>query len=540
MGRESADKYDFDFVIVGSGFGGSVSALRLAEKGYKVCVLEQGKRFRDQDFAKSNMDVRRYLWMPLLKCFGIQRMSLFKNVLVLSGAGVGGGSLVYANTLLKPSDEFFEAPIWKDLADWKNELEPHYATARHMLGVTTNPVLTFVDTTLKQCADEMGRGETFKPSQVGVYFGKPGEAGKTVPDPYFGGKGPDRAGCNHCGGCMVGCRFGAKNTLVKNYLYFAEKLGVEIVPERTVTDVRPIEGGGYEIHTERSTAWLAKDRRVLRAHQVVLSAGVLGTLKLLLRCKHVTKSLSKISDRLGHEIRTNSEALVGVTEIGAKAERDYSKGIAISSIFHPDDHTHIEPVRYPSGSDFMRVLAAPMVDAGTRVTRPLKMLWAILSRPLGFARLALNRQWARTTVIFLVMQTLDTKMRLTLGRNLFTLFRKRMTTAPEGDASLAIPSYIPIGHQVARAFAQKVGGVPQSGINEVVLNIPTTAHILGGCGIGPDASRGVIDERHRVFGYDGLYVCDGSTIPANLGVNPSLTITAMTERAMSKVPRKGD
>lgn len=535
MGRDSA-KFDYDFIIVGSGFGGSVSALRLAEKGYKVCVLERGKRFRDQDFARSSRDLRRYLWLPLLKCFGIQNMSLFKNVLVLSGVGVGGGSLVYANTLLQPSDEFFNAPVWKDLANWKTELAPHYVTARRMLGVTTNTMLGFVDQALKECADEMGRGDTFKPSEVGVYFGKPGE---TVPDPYFGGQGPERSGCIGCGGCMVGCRFGAKNTLVKNYLFFAEKLGVEIIPERTVTDLRPLPSGGYEIHTECSTAWFAKDRKTLHARNVVLSAGVLGTLKLLLRCKHETRSLSNLSDRLGHEIRTNSEALVGVTQLDAPArKRDYSQGIAISSIFHPDDHTHIEPVRYSAGSDFMRILAAPMADAGSRLTRPLKMLWAIISHPVSFARLTLNRDWARSTVIFLVMQTLDTKMRFKLGRNLFTLFRKRMTTAPE-DGSMEIASYIPIGHEVARAFAKKVGGgIPQSAVNEVVLNIPTTAHILGGCGIGPDAARGVIDESHRVFGYDGLYVCDGSTIPANLGVNPSLTITAMTERAMSKVPVK--
>jgi cholesterol oxidase len=548
MAQQASEKFDFDFdfIIVGSGFGGSVSALRLAEKGYKVCVLERGKRFRDEDFARTSWNLRRYLWLPLLKCFGIQNMSLFKNVLVLSGSGVGGGSLVYANTLLQPGDDFFKAPIWKDLADWKSELLPHYATARRMLGVTTNPMLGFVDEKLKECADEMGRGDTFKPSEVAVYFGK---SGVTVPDPYFGGQGPERTGCVGCGGCMVGCRFGAKNTLVKNYLYFAEKLGVEIVPEREVTDIRPIRGSnggggdgdiaGYELATSRSTAWLAKDRRTMRARKIVLSAGVLGTLKLLLRCKHVTGSLSKLSDRLGYEIRTNSEALVGVTQLDAKAaRRDYSQGIAISSIFHPDDHTHIEPVRYSAGSDFMRLLAAPMADAGTRITRPLKMLWAILSHPISFARLVLNRDWASSTVIFLVMQTLDTKMRFTLGRNLFTLFRKRMTTAPDAGASMAIPSFIPIGHQVARAFAKKVGGVPQSAVNEVVLNIPTTAHILGGCAIGPDPVHGVIDANHEVYGYPGMYVCDGSTIPANLGVNPSLTITAMTERAMTKIPAK--
>lgn len=531
--------FDYDTIIVGSGFGGSVAALRLAEKGYSVCVIERGKRFRDEDFAKTNWDLRRYLWMPLLKCFGIQNMSLFKNVLILSGTGVGGGSLVYANTLLQPSEEFYAAPAWRDLADWKAELAPHYLTAKKMLGVATNPKLTFVDQVLLDCAKELKREHTFKPSDVGVYFGEPG---REVADPYFGGAGPARTGCLYCGGCMVGCRHGAKNTLVKNYLYFAEKKGANILPERNVIDIRPAAPHGYEVLIEKSTHWLKKDRHWLRAKNVILAGGVLGTVDLLLKCKHTTRSLPKLSERLGYGVRTNSEALVGVTEFNAPSSHDYTEGVAITSIFHPDDHTHIEPVRYPKGSSFMKVLAAPMADGGNRLLRPLKLLWAIASHPLDALRLLFNTKWADTTVILLVMQTLDNKMRFKLGRGLFTLFRKRMTTAPEhdraGGASLTIPSYIAIGHQVARAFAKKVGGVPQSAVNEVVLNIPTTAHILGGCGIGADATSGVIDRNHEVFGYPGLYVCDGSVIPANLGVNPSLTITAMTERAMSKMPEK--
>jgi cholesterol oxidase len=538
---------DYDFIIIGSGFGGSVSALRLAEKGYKVCILERGKRYEDQDFAKTSWDIRRYLWMPLLKCFGIQNLSIFRNILVLSGTGVGGGSLVYANTLLKPGNEFYQSPVWKNLADWRSELAPHYATAQRMLGVTTNPKLGFVDETLRQCAEEMGQGATFKPAELGVFFG---EAGKTVPDPYFGGQGPVRAGCISCGGCMVGCRHNAKNTLMKNYLYFAERLGVKILAERQVMDIRPLPIGalamvreregsaGYEVLTERSTAWFKRDPQILKAQNVIFSAGVLGTMSLLLRCKQITKSLPKISDRLGQDVRTNSEALVGVSEIGAaRRGRDYSQGPAITSIFHPDDHTHIEPVRYSRGSDFMRLLSAPMTDDGTRLTRPLRMFWTILRRPWDFARLMLNRDWAGDTVIFLVMQTLDNKMRFKLGRGLYTGFRKRMVTVAEkGD--LAIKGYIPIGHEVARAFARKVGGIPQSAINEVVMGIPTTAHVLGGCGIGADRDHGVIDLNHRVFGYEGMYICDGSTIPANLGVNPSLTITAMTERAMGLISRK--
>lgn len=533
-----AASFDFDYIVVGSGFGGSVSAMRLSEKGYSVCVIERGKRFEAKDFAKTNWDVRKYLWLPLLRCFGIQNMSLFRNVLILSGTGVGGGSLVYANTLLQPSDAFFNAPVWKDLADWKGELLPHYETAKRMLGVTTNPHLTYVDHKLKEVADEMGRGHTFEPSKVAVYFG---EAGKTVPDPYFGGKGPERAGCIHCGGCMVGCRYNAKNTLDKNYLYFAEKLGAKVLPETKVVDVRPANGTdgreGWEVVVESSTAWFKKERRVLKARNVVLSAGVLGTMGLLLRCKHVTKSLSKVSERLGHEVRTNSEALVGVTEPDCLPENDYTDGVAITSIFHPDDHTHIEPVRYPKGSSFMKLLAVPMTEGGNRVVRPIRFIAACFRHPFQSLRLLANFKWANNTVILLVMQTIDSKMRFTLGRNLFTGFMKKMTTQPEAGP-FRINSYIPIGHQVARAFAKKVCGIPQSAVNEVILSIPTTAHILGGCAIGADATQGVIDKNHRVFGYEGLYVCDGSVIPANLGVNPSLTITAMTERAMSKIPAK--
>ena len=525
--------FDFDYVIIGSGFGGSVSALRLAEKGYSVCVIERGKRFGDSDFPKTNWDVRRYLWMPILKCFGIQNLSLFKNILVLSGTGVGGGSLVYANTLLRPQNLFYEAPIWKDLADWKAELAPHYATAERMLGVTVNPKLTEADRVLLDCAKDLGKEGTFQPARVGVFFGEPG---KKVSDPYFGGAGPERKGCIFCGGCMVGCQHNAKNTLTKNYLYFAEKCGVKILPELNVENVEAA-GGGYQISVRSSTRWFCRSPQILRSKKVILSAGVLGTLHLLLKCKFVTQSLPHLADQLGHHIRTNSEALVGVTKVDSPLTQDYSEGVAITSIFHPDDHTHIEPVRYPHGSSFMRLLAVPMVDGDGSVPKIFKFLYSLCRHPIQLVRLIMNRNWAQSTVILLVMQTLDNQMRFKLGRSLFTLFRKRLITVPE-QGDLRIPNSIPIANQVGRAFAKKVGGVPQSAINEVLLNIPTTAHILGGCGIGKDRDTGVIDQNHEVFGYPGLYVCDGSVIPANLGVNPSLTITAMTERAMSRISPK--
>ncbi len=521
---------DYDFIIIGSGFGGSVSALRLAEKGYSVCVLERGKRYHAQDFAKTNWNLRKFLWMPLFKCFGIQNLSFFRNILILSGTGVGGGSLVYANTLLEPGADFYQAPVWKNLADWKSELAAHYKTAKKMLGVTQNPKLTFVDEALRECAKDLGKEDSFKPTDVGVFFGTPG---KEVPDPYFGGQGPPRSGCIFCGGCMVGCRHGAKNTLDKNYLYFAEKLGVKIFPETNVVNIVPLNSGleaaGYEVCVETSTAWFKKNPRKLTAKKVILSAGVLGTMSLLLRCKEITKTLPLLSGYLGHQVRTNSEALIGVTTKSYSRDKDCSEGIAISSIFHPDAHTHIEPVRYPKGSDFMRFLAVPMVDGdGPPWLRPIKLVWAVFSQPLNFLRTLANFKWAQTTVILLVMQTLDNKMR-------FKLKRKHLTTVPEGG-SLRVPSYIPIGNQVARSYATKIDAIPQSTFNEVIFNIPTTAHILGGCAIGESPENGVIDKNHEVFHYPGLYVCDGSAIPANLGVNPSLTITAMTERAMSKIP----
>ena len=527
----------FDYMIIGSGFGGSVSAMRLTEKGYSVLVLERGKRYRDQDFAHSNWIVWKYLWIPAARCFGILQISPFRDVFVLHGSGVGGGSLGYANVLMAPDEKLFAAPAWRHLADWEAVLRPHYDTARHMLGVTCNPRLWPADVTLKEIAGELGMGHTFQPTEVGAFFGEPG---KEVPDPFFGGEGPARAGCIHCGGCMVGCRHNAKNTLVKNYLYFAEKRGAQVRPECEVRDIRPLpegqpDGARYEVSYRSSTAWLFKPERRVRARNVILSAGALGTLRLLFRCRDVTRSLPDISPRLGDLVRTNSEALLGATN--RHLTTDYSEGIAITSIFKPDAVTHIEPVRYPAGSDLMRFLGGPLISSGSNIAvRFLKSAAEVFLHPLDFVKVHILPGWARRSTILLVMQTEDNRIKLRLGRSLFTLFRRNLVSLP--DEEKTIPSKIDVGHEVTRTFARKTDAVPVGSINEGLFNIPLTAHILGGCPFGRDSKEGVVDLNCQLHNYPGLYAVDGSIVPANPGVNPSLTITALAEYAMSRVPPK--
>ena len=527
----------FDHVIIGSGFGGSVSAMRLTEKGYRVLVLERGKRFRDQDFATTNLKVWKYLWMPALRCFGILQISFLKGVTVFHGSGVGGGSLGYANVLEVPSERLFANPSWKHLADWKEILVPHYETARHMLGVTSNPRLWPADHPLKEIAEELGQGDTFRPTEVGVFFGPEGEE---VPDPYFEGEGPPRTGCNYCGACMVGCRYNGKNTLVKNYLYFAEKWGAEIRAEAEVVDIRPLpvgqaDGARYEVVYRRPTAWLLKPKRRVRARNVVLSAGVLGTVKLLFRCRDVTHSLPNISPQLGEMVRTNSEALLGVTS--RSKEVDYSKGLAITSIFHGDDTTCIEPVRYPDGSSLMRFLNAPLISKGERIpVRIVRVLAEYLRHPLDAITTNVLPGWAHRTTILLVMQTVDNRMRLRLRRSLFTLFRRGLVSEPVAEQT--IKARVDIGHKVTRALAAKINGISGGAATESLLNMPTTAHILGGCPFGRDAAEGVVALDCQVHNYPGLYVVDSSIVPANPGVNPSLTITALAEYAMTCVPPK--
>ncbi len=529
--QRSQSSFDHDWLVIGSGFGGSVSALRLAQKGYSVGVLECGRRFADHEFPKSTGDFRRYFWRPRLGMKGIFRISNFKDVAVVSGCGVGGGSLGYANTLYVPPKKFFEDRQWSDMQDWESALAPHYAEAQRMLGVTMNEHDDPADQLLRELGEELGVGETYKKTPVGVYFGEPGE---TVPDPFFEGEGPDRTGCQLCGRCMVGCPHGSKNTLVKNYLYLAEKRGVRITPERTVVDIRPLGRGdgsdGYEVESVRSGAWLAKDRRIHRARSVVVAAGPLGTNTLLQRCR-LSGSLARVSTRLGELVRTNSEAILAVT-VPEDYREELVRRVAITSSIYPDANTHIETVTYGNDGDSMRRLYTLLTGDGTRMTRPLKLLAHAAMHPGRFAKLLASKNWSRRTIIILVMQTLDNAMALRPKHGPLGTFWLQTEQDPERPN----PTFIPVANQAAEWFAKRTGGIAQSSVMEALLNVPTTAHILGGAVIGSDPGRGVVDAHQKVFGYENLMVCDGSVIPANVGVNPSLTITALAEHAMSFVP----
>jgi cholesterol oxidase len=529
----------WDYVVVGSGFGGSVSAMRLAEKGYSVLVLEKGKRYRDKDFAKSNWAFWKYLWNPLLRSFGILQISLLDGMLILHGSGVGGGSLGYANVLMEPDDALFEAPGWRHLADWKTVLRPHYDTAKRMLGVARTPRLFAADETLRLVAKERGSEDGFQATEVGVLFGEESTEGQEIPDPYFDGEGPARSTCIHCGACMVGCRHNAKNTLVKNYLYFAEKYGVKILAERELTDIRPLPGGQddearYELLHRSSTALLGRSNQNLRARNLVLSAGVLGTLKLLFHCRDVSASLPKISPRLGDEVRTNQEALQGATSRTAK--EDFSQGVAIASTYQADQQTIIQAVRYPAGSSLMRFLAAPLSAGGHILKRIVQASLYWLIRPLDFLRAYILPGWATRTTILLVMQRAESRMRLRLGRSPWALFRRGLVS--QQDEGAAIPASVDVGQQVTRSFAEKINGIPAGSLSEGLLGMPATAHIMGGCSMGEDASQGVLDLHCQMHNYPGIYVVDGSIMPANPGINPSLTITALAEYAMSHIQKK--
>lgn len=527
--RADTTGFDHDVIVIGSGFGGSVSALRLTEKGYRVSVLEAGKRFGDEDFPKSNWNLRKFLYMPRIGMRGIQRLHLLSDVLVLSGAGVGGGSLVYANTLYEPFDVFYRDPQWQGITDWRSELAPFYDQAKRMLGATTAPDNTPNDAVIRQIGKRMGVADTYRATEVGVYLGRPGE---TDPDPYFGGAGPTRTGCVRCGGCMVGCRHNAKNTLDRNYLYLAERAGAVVHAEQRVVDLVALEGGGYEVHSRRPGLRNGAIQRRTAEH-VIFAAGVLGTVGLLADLKDRGR-LPHLSPRLGELVRTNSESIPGASSIRV-TDTDYSQGVAISSSIYPNEHTHIEGVRYPAGSNAMGMLSTILVSGEGRLPRPVRFVGQVLAHPIRFLRSLSVRRWSERSVILLVMQSRDNSINLRWKRG-----RKGVKLRSEQGTGEPNPTSIPEAEEAAQHAADIMGGQPFAGFNEALLDTPVTAHILGGCVIGQDESSGVIDAYQRVFGHTGLHVADGSAISANLGVNPSLTITAQAERAMSMWPNRDD
>jgi cholesterol oxidase len=524
---------DYDVLVIGSGFGGSVTALRLSEKGYRVGVLEAGRRFADDELPKNSWHLRDYLWAPKLGCTGIQRIHVLKHSVILAGAGVGGGSLNYANTLYEPPQPFYDDPQWAHITDWRDELAPHYEQAKRMLGVVTYPGDTPSDREMRRLAEQFGVEQTFRKTPVGVFFGRDGERepGRTVADPYFGGVGPDRSGCIDCGECMTGCRHGAKNTLVKNYLALAERAGADVHPLTTVTGVRPVPGGGYAVDTVRTGRWSSRrPDRTFTAEQVVFAAGTYNTQKLLHRLRQTT--LPRISARLGYKTRTNSEALLGVRI--DKPQEDYTEGVAITSSWHPDGNTHIEPVRYGKGSNAMGLLNTLLTQGGTRRHRWAQFLRKLLAHP-GLVRMLVPRRWSERVIILLVMQSLNNSITVLRKRTRLG-FAKLTTMQGEGEPN---PTWIPVANQAAEQLARNLDGMP-GGTWGDLMNIPMTAHFIGGCAIGDSPASGVVDPYHRLYGYDGLYVVDGSTLSANLGVNPSLSITAQAERAAALWPNKGD
>lgn len=518
-------KNDFDYIVIGSGFGGSVSAMRLAEKGYSVLVIEKGKRFGINDFPKSDWNLKKFLWMPKLRWFGFQKLSFFRQVAILSGVGVGGGSIVYGNTHMFPPDDFFNNPVWAHFKNWKNVLTPYYDLARHMLGTKALTNYNEEDLLLKEVAADMGKEATFSGVNVGVYFGDT----EKETDPYFNGKGPLRLGCKECAGCMVGCQYNAKNTLDKNYLYFAEKYGAGIMDRSIVTKIE-CTNGLYTIHTKDSTSWFSKNQKTFTSKGLIVSGGVLGTMDLLLKQKYKYKTLPKLSGQLGENILTNSESLCGVSG----ADRKLNNGLAISSYFNPDEHTHIEIVKYNDRSGAMGKLANLAVGKGNGFIRFMKWVFTAISHPLNFLRLTFRfKNWGKNSIIFLVMQSLDNSMRMVWKKGLF-----RNGISIKNDKDSKVPAFIPIGQEVMNRYAKKVNGIAQNTWLEIILNMPMTAHILGGCPMGETKEEGVVNEYFEVHGYKNMYILDGSVIPCNLGVNPSLSITALAEYAMDNIADK--
>ena len=528
---------DYDFIVIGSGFGGSVTAHRLTEKGYRVAVMEMGRRWTPENLPHTNWKLWKWIWRPKVALRGFFNMEPFRHVVILHGCAVGGGSITYGNTLLVPAEHVWSLGSWSGLADWRTEMPAHYQTALRMLGVAENRIFGPADRILQRAAAAIGKGDTYYSTKIAVFQGE--KEGVTCPDPYFGGAGPERTTCTGCGGCMVGCRFNAKNTLDKNYLYFAEKQGAHVFAETRVVDVKPRSGRrdgseGYEVRTVKSTAWLRKEPRRFTCRGVVFAASALGTMDLLFRLKR-KGSLPALSDCLGSRVRTNAESLIGVRVPGGE---DVSTGVAIGSGVYIDEHTHIEAVRYPAGSDAMGLLATPLT--GGRTGRGRIWLWlrtlagSLLRRPFHTLRCLHPFGFARESLIFLCMQSLEGHIEMRLGRPWYWPFHQVLQSHGK-----RVPTFIPQANEFARTAAQLIGGVPMSMVTEILFNVPGTAHILGGCPMGSDRAVGVVDGKNRVFGYRNMYICDGSVIAANLGVNPSLTICAMTERAMSFIPGAG-
>lgn len=514
----------YDYIIIGSGFGGSVASLRLVEKGYQVLTLEQGKRHQAGDFPKSNRNLRRYLWIPSLRFFGFQKLTFYKKASILSGVGVGGGSLVYANTLYIPPDEFFHYSNWSTFGDWKEVLRPFYERASFMLGREKYNRLNKEDHLLREVSKDLNAHSTFDSVYVGVNLADP----EKESDPYFNGLGPLRKGCAECAGCMVGCRENAKNSLDKNYLWFAEKLGLTILPETKAYRISYREGL-YQVETRRITSFFRK-KQIFQARGIVVAAGTLGTLELLLKQKYRYRTLPLLSDRLGHEVRTNAETLCAVSGAPVKL----NNGLAITSVFSPDQHTHVEIVKYPDRSDAMKWFFGLSVNgARSPFGRTWKLVIKTIKQPGLFFKTLLSTRWPTHMVIFLVMQTLDNAMKI-IWKN--TLFGGKISIINSGMKK--VPAYIPVGQEVMEKYAQKVEGIPQNILLEVLFDRPTTAHILGGCPMSASRESGVVDASLKVHGYPNFLITDGSVIQGNIGVNPSLTIAAMTEYAMSRLPGK--
>jgi len=515
----------YDFIVIGSGFGGSVASLRLVEKGYKVLTIEQGKRYNPSDFPKTNWNLLKYLWVPSLRLFGFQKLSFYTTASILSGTGVGGGSLVYANTLYKPKDDFFCNTSWDRFGNWKEILEPFYTRASFMLGRKKYAKLNVEDLALEAVSKEMNVHDSFETVYVGVNL----DGDEEECDPYFGGLGPLRKGCTECGGCMVGCRENAKNTLDRNYLWFAEKLGLEIIPE-TKAEKITFKDNLYNVETKNITSFFRKKRKNFKAKGIVIAAGTLGTMELLLKQKYRYGTLPLLSGTLGHELRTNAETLSAVS--GAKEK--LNNGVAITSVFNPDNHSHVEIVKYPDNSNAMKWFFGLSVGgAKTSAGRTMKLIKNTLRHPVKFLRTVFNFRWSTRMVIFLTMQTVDNAMRMVWKKG---IFGGKMKIDNSGQKK--VPAYIPVGQEVMERYAKKVKGVAQNILLEVFFNRPTTAHILGGCPMSESEDTGMVNKNLKVHGYPDFYIMDGSVIQGNIGVNPALTITALSEYAMSKIPGK--